>query len=154
MNLRKRLVVLAALVVALSTGALTVAGPASAHDAQPPCAWVSLGLYDGAGTLNGFQVWTSHSQLTVPSTACSDIYLTHVATCATGVQESWQARVRFYPASGGSYVNNWVGGYGGGWFNGDFHTLVIVASNVANGTKYKVEMATSTGNPPCMSLYH
>lgn len=141
-----------ALVLALA-GALAVASPASAHDAPPPCTWVSLGLYDGAGTYLGHQVWTSGSKLTMPSTTCDDIYLTHVARCDNGLDEYWQARIRFYPASGGSYVNGWSGGYGGGW-QYDHHTLVIVASAVQNGTKFKVEMIGSTDSPVCMSLFY
>lgn len=144
----KRILVIVALVL---SGTLALAAPAQAHSPSPNATWVSLGLYDGAGTFDGRQVWTSHSQLITPNHAYNNIDVVHVANCNTGAAAIYKVRTRFYPAGGGQYVNGWLGDGAGYIFN--FHLIAETATGVQSGTHYKVEIVTDDG-PVCMSLYH
>lgn len=144
----KRALIILALVLA---GTLAVTAPASAHTPAGNPTWVSLGLYDGAGTFEGRQVWTSNGQLVTPNNTYPNIAVTHVVSCSLAWGTTYKVRIRFYPASGGQYVTGWVGD-GAGYIL-DYHLIAEAATGVQNGTHYKVEIVSDYG-PVCMSLYH
>jgi len=73
---------------------------------------------------------------TVPSSpdGCEDINV------SCGVSQCGDYRVRFYPSSGGNFANAWTGPpCGQSW------CYVAVATNVLNGTNYRIEWRLTAG---------
>lgn len=126
-------VVLAAL-LALAAGSLVAAGAALADDAgeYPSCQFFySTGVgpsYGGGFYSPDTGDWYAYSPTwTVTSwSACEDV------TIADQFGDVWHWRVRFFPSSGGSYANGWKGG-------GCQYCSVLVATNVSNGTRLRIE---------------
>jgi hypothetical protein len=78
--------------------------------------------------------WTENT-FTVPNTsACHDINIGNIKKYSGTIANNgcgW-FRVRFYPSSGTDYVNDWQWRCSG--------TTDTIATNVLNGTKYRVEL--------------
>lgn len=73
------------------------------------------------------------SKYTVPSwSTCHDINATTFTSWDGTITYCRNVRVRFYPSSGGSYTNSWKNICHGS-------TLKPIATNVANGTVYRIE---------------
>jgi hypothetical protein len=83
----------------------------------------------------------------VPSTsACGDINVQNISFRgyrSVGSYHCGDFRVRFYPSSGGSYTNSFTHAcsYGTSTNPGP---VVPIATNVANGTQYRVEYITNS----------
>ncbi len=109
---------------------LVGATPAQADDSSeyPSCTnflYTGVGAPYGGGISNGPEFYAYSPQWTVSSSsACEDITIDHEP-------EQWYWRVRFYPSSGGSYVNSWK--------TACQLCFVLAATNVANGTKFRIE---------------
>lgn len=145
MTLRRRLATLVVL-VGLSASAVTVgaapataATPAPAYD-QPGCqsAYFLADKYE----VNGGYHYTD--TFTVPSaSSCSDIWVTRariaVGCCTWQWVSATSVRVRFFPSSGGSFANAWQ------WYDWSPNPdrSYPVATSVQNGTRWRLEWATS-----------
>jgi hypothetical protein len=110
---------------------------ASCYTANPTGAgptW-SGGTYTGSGD------WYSYSPLyrTLDASACEDINLTN----RFGATDDRWYRVRFYPASGGSYANSWKGP-NSAW--GCNCNNMLVATDVLNNTLFRVESHRRVGS--------
>lgn len=85
--------------------------------------------YDENGQYIGFTF-----QQTVPGwSTCHDINVRDLSFENGNPVPYLYFRVRFYPSSGGSYPNNWTP------VEGTIHYDVPIATNVLDGTKYRVE---------------
>jgi hypothetical protein len=74
----------------------------------------------------------------VPSwSTCNDINITTIQSWYENIGYCAYVRIRFYPSSGGNYANGWS-------YMCDGSNLKVVASNVANGTRYRVEVSGTT----------
>lgn len=94
----------------------------------------SGGEYTGSGDWYAYSV----NLITQSSSACEDIQIINPYS----MSPSMKFRIRFYPSSGGNYANSWkyvnFGGY------------TILATDVANGTLYRVEgVEQVSGCPSC-----
>jgi hypothetical protein len=134
MRARRIGIVVAALLLAIG-GFFVVAGPAAADDSSefPYCEQANPA---GVGTAygGGFHSpntgdWYAYGPIITTKTwsACEDINITWQ------YWDEWRWRVRFYPSSGGSYVNSWKTS------GCDNLCAVIVATNVSNGTSFRME---------------
>lgn len=71
-----------------------------------------------------------------PYTGCEDINV------SCGVTQCGDYRIRFYPSSGGNYANSWKSPpCGQSW------CYVAAATDVVNGTNYRVEWRLYAGGP-------
>lgn len=127
---QKIVAVLAAL-VALVGGGVAVAGPAAADDDGefPSCQdWTAVVGGPGrevlGSTVDNYYAHTDTVYVPGSWSACEDINVSQAF-------DTWRWRVRFYPSSGGNYVNAWKGGC-------DI-CIVLAATNVANGTRFRLE---------------
>lgn len=78
---------------------------------------------------------------TVPGSsvsACNDINIRNIYREYSTTPNCQYFRVRFYPSSGGSYVNSWKWACSVPPSGPD----QVIASSVLNGTKYRVEVQT------------
>lgn len=127
---------LAAFTVAVAGLALAPATPALAAGCHQISAEAGSGYTEGSTTVFYTPTYT------VPSTSgCNDINITRTyAYFNPDATLCVDARVRFYPSSGGSYTNAWKHRC-----TSRFDTyLWVVASAVSNGTRYRVEFAANT----------
>ena len=122
------------LVLVLVLAGLGVASPARADDSSeyPSCQFfysTGVGPSYGGGQYTGTGPdWYAYSPTWTTTTwsACEDV------TIADQFGDVWHWRVRFFPSSGGSFTNAWKGGQCG-------LCLVLVATNVSNGTRLRIE---------------
>lgn len=119
----------------------SAAVPTPAYD-QPGCHSFYF-LADKYEVNGGYRYTDTY---TVPSaSSCIDIWVTRVRTssgCCSWVWAQYPAvRVRFYPSSGGSYTNSWQQ-YD---WSPNPERSYPVATNVANGTRYRLEWYTNGG---------
>lgn len=109
-------------------------GP-SVSQASAACHTANLSTPSAAGYTDGYYY---SDQFIVPSwSTCHDINIRNL-TGNYGYYGRAFVRVRFYPSSGGNYPN------GGTIVDSDnsFNNDVVIASDVNNGTRYRVEWYT------------
>lgn len=139
----KRLALVFGTVLALLAAGVVVAGPALADDSGelPSCKyyWTGIGGSYGGGQYTGSGDWYAYGpQLTSPSnSACEDIQIVALYTMSPNMY----FRVRFYPSGGGNYANGWKQVNNGCW-----SCNFVIATNVANGTVWRVEGVEIVGN--------
>jgi hypothetical protein len=132
-----------ALVALLAASAILVpASPAMADDSSelPGCKyyWTGVGASYGGGIHSGAELYTYGPQLTSPSnSACEDIQIVALYT----MSPSMHFRVRFYPSGGGNYANSWKKVNNSCW-----SCNMVIATNVANGTVWRVEGVEIVGD--------
>lgn len=128
-----RRLALAASIFVLAVSIL-VAMPAPKAQAAG-CHWFNYEASAG-GYTTGAGIVSYTPRYTVPSSStCNDINLASIYAPDPNI--GWicaNVRVRFYPSSGGSYVNGWK------WYCPN--RTMVVASDVSNGTKYRLEFLT------------
>lgn len=138
----KRLALVFGVVLALFGVGIMVAGPALADDSSelPGCKyyWTGVGASYGGGTYTGSGDWYAYGpQLTSPSSsACEDIQIVALYTMSPWMK----FRVRFYPSGGGNYANGWKYVNNGCW-----SCNMVIATNVSNGTAWRVEGVEDVG---------
>ncbi len=125
----RRILLVVAMVVA--TFGIAVAPAAADDDGEfPSCQdWTAVVGGPGRQSLDASDVnnYYAHTDIVyVPGSwsACEDINVSQAF-------DTWRWRVRFYPSSGGNYVNAWKSGC-------DI-CIVLAATNVANGTRFRLE---------------
>lgn len=92
------------------------------------------GEYTGSGDWYAY----SFNLITLSGSACEDIQIINPYS----MSPSMKFRIRFYPSSGGNYANSWKHVVFGGY--------TILATDVANGTLYRVEgIEQVSGCPGC-----
>lgn len=131
----KRILLVAATLLTLVGGGVFVAsGTAAADDDSefPSCEQANpagVGPAYGGGIFTGDGDWYAYGPaITTKSwSACEDINITWQ------FGDGWRWRVRFYPSSGGSYVNSWKVA------PCPNYCKVVVATNVSNGTLFRME---------------
>jgi hypothetical protein len=134
----KRILAVLALVL---VGIVASVAPAQADDSSefPSCvtyASTGTGAPYGGGAYTGSGDWYSYSPTLVVrgDSACEDIqsrYRNNSGPYPTTLN-TW-FRIRFYPSSGGSYVNSWKSNNIGVFQN------LIIATNVSDGAWFRVE---------------
>jgi hypothetical protein len=138
----KRWMLAAGLVLGVALGAVGVAGPAWADDSSefPSCRylWTGGGAPYGGGDYTGSGDWYAYTPqfVTQSWSACEDIQIVALRTQSP----SQKFRVRFYPSSGGSYANGWKYVNNGCW-----SCNFVLATNVSNGTRYRIETVEDVG---------
>jgi hypothetical protein len=119
--------------------AVVLAMPASASALPSGCRQINViraGAFSGGG-----ETYSYSAQYITPSwSACRDINITNVYNNDVPPGDPFEHcayfRVRFYPTSGGNWATSWV------------HRCTqipnssTIATNVLNGTKYRVETST------------
>jgi hypothetical protein len=132
---RVRLAAVLAAIAMTVAGVGVAAAPAYADDSSeyPNCqnfqpAGVGTSYGGGFGTPSVGD-WYAYGPTisTVSWSACEDI------TIYWQYLDDWTWRVRFYPSSGGSYVNAWKVAPCPNYCS------VVIATNVANGTRFRIE---------------
>lgn len=140
----KKIVTTLGLTLALLIGSAAVAAPAHADTSGEvaSCSQGEGGIgwpYSG-GEYTGSGDWYAYSfnLITLSSSACEDIQIVNPYS----MSPSMKFRIRFYPSSGGNYANSWKHVVFGGY--------TILATDVANGTLYRVEgVEQVSGCPSC-----
>jgi hypothetical protein len=145
MKFKKSLAVLAtSAAIVTSTAAAAQADPVPSPGARggvgiQSCRTVSntgTGAPYGGGLYTGAGEWYAYGPMfTVPSSSsCNDIQLPYRNNSGPYpcTPNTW-FRVRFFPSSGGSWTP--------GWYSNNINVFanLILATNVANGTKYRIE---------------
>ena len=125
----------AVMVMAVSFVAIGPASSVSAVTCRNIVNVPQAGTFDDGSLSNMYQAYSA--TYTVPGSSvsgCVHINVTNVNTTGpvTDPRCGW-FRVRFYPSSGGSSTNSWQ------YKCAPSGTVVAIATNVLNGTKYRVE---------------
>ncbi len=130
-----RKVVLTVATLLFTTAGLN-AGLAVGQASASSCRWYNVGA--GNETLDSSWQYYYTTVLTVPSwSVCHDINIAGSSVDNYSSDQWVYYRVRFYPSSGGSYTNGWQLVQNSGQH--------VIAYNVLNGTRYRVEAVPHTG---------
>lgn len=142
MSKRFALVIAAVLGLLLGSGtaamATTPAGVVPATACHTYTITSQAGTYTSGGDVIGYTAQHSFVRGSCIDINVSDVYVVDGVNGVVGTE----MRVRFYPSSGGSYVNGWT------IMQLASPTWQVVASDVLNGTKYRLEWLTDVGDTP------